>query len=348
MVELWYAIVAGMLVVYVVMDGFDFGAGILHLTVTRNDRERREVLAAIGPYWDGNEVWLLAAGGSLFLAFPSVLAAGLSGFYFAIFLVLWCLIGRGIAIEFRSHMREPLWRAFWDTVFCGSSLLLAVLFGAALGNVIRGVPLDADGWFALTLFTHFRPTPPVGILDWYTVLVGVFAFLVLAAHGAAFLAWKTSSAVHDRARAVGVRLWIAVLILWPLITWATSYVNAPLYQAFARRPAAWLCAAIAFAGLVIAVWNLARQRSRPAFLGSCAFVAGLLAATAVCLYPTLLRSVGGSGPTLTAGASSVAPESLRIGSRWLALGLPLVLIYFAIVFRVHRGKAVVEPELEGS
>src|SRR5580765_747908 len=145
MVELWFGIVAVMLATYVVLDGFELGAGALHLFLARNDRERRQILAAIGPWWDGNEVWLLAAGGALFVAFPRVLASGLSGFYFAIFLVLWCLLGRGIAIEFRHGVAHPMWKAFWDVVFFGCSLLLAVFFGAALGNLIRGLPLDANG-----------------------------------------------------------------------------------------------------------------------------------------------------------------------------------------------------------
>src|SRR5881628_2529231 len=184
MVELWFAIVAIMLTLYVVLDGFDLGAGALHLAVARTNPERRQVLAAIGPYWDGNEVWLLATGGALFVAFPKVLAAGLSGFYFAIFLVLWCLILRGISIEFRGHVADPLWRGFWDVTLAAASALLAVFFGAALGNLLRGVPLTSDGWFGLTLFTDFSARPPVGILDWYTVSVGVFSLVALSLHGA--------------------------------------------------------------------------------------------------------------------------------------------------------------------
>jgi cytochrome bd ubiquinol oxidase subunit II len=181
MAELWFAIAALSITAYVILDGFDFGAGALHLFVAQDDRERRQVLAAIGPYWDGNEVWLLATGGVLFVAFPRVLASGLSGFYFAIFLVLWTLILRAIGIEFRSHIRDPLWSAAWDAVFWGASTLLPVLFGAALGNLIRGFTVDADGWFSLALFTDFSGRPPVGILDWYTVSAGVFALIAITA-----------------------------------------------------------------------------------------------------------------------------------------------------------------------
>ena len=145
MEALWFALAAVMVAIYVVMDGFDFGAGLLHPGVAKTDSERRQVLAAIGPFWDGNEVWLLAAGGVLFLAFPKVLAAGLSGFYLAIYLLLWVLILRGIAIEFRSLIRDAMWRRFWDGTFAAASLLAPVLLGAALGNVLRGVPLGAGG-----------------------------------------------------------------------------------------------------------------------------------------------------------------------------------------------------------
>src|SRR5262245_54775012 len=233
MVELWYAIVALMLATYVVLDGFDFGAGALHLIVAKTDAERRQVLAAIGPYWDGNEVWLLASGGMLLVAFPKVLAAGLSGFYLAIFLLLWTLILRGISIEFRSHVEAPLWRTFWDTAFCGASALLSILFGAALGNILRGVPLGQDGWFSLALFTDFSAKSPVGILDWYTVLVAVFAYAALSAHGATFLTWKTDGPVHDRARAAGARLFLVVAVLWPLVTWATHVVHPAFFTGFA-------------------------------------------------------------------------------------------------------------------
>ena len=200
MIEIWYAIIAVMLTLYVVLDGFDLGAGIVHLLVARTDDARQQVIAAIGPYWDGNEVWLLASGGVLFVAFPTVLASGLSGFYLAIFFVLWLLLLRGLAIECRGHVADGLWRAFWDATFALSSALLAIFLGAALGNVLRGVPLNAEGWFALTLFTNFRATPPVGLLDWFTVSSGLFALTALALHGALFLAWKTRGAVQRRSR----------------------------------------------------------------------------------------------------------------------------------------------------
>src|SRR3990172_3804775 len=169
METLWFCLVAGMLALYVVFDGLDIGAGIAHLIVARNDRERRIVLRSIGPVWDGNEVWLIAAGGTLYFAFPALYASSFSGFYLPLMMVLWLLILRGISIEFRNHLEGAAWSPFWDVVFSLSSILLAVFFGAALGNVVRGVPLDAGGSFFEPLWTDWQPRGETGILDWYTV-----------------------------------------------------------------------------------------------------------------------------------------------------------------------------------
>jgi cytochrome d ubiquinol oxidase subunit II len=340
MPELWFAIAAMGLTAYVVLDGFDFGAGTLHHFVARTDEERRQVIAAIGPYWDGNEVWLLATGGVLFLAFPAVLAAGLSGFYFAIFLVLWTLILRGISIEFRGHVQHPLWHSVWDFGFTFSSTLLPILFGAALGNLIRGLPIGRDGWFSLPLFTDFTTRSPVGILDWYTIAVGVFAWLMIAGHGALFLAWKTDGPVHDRSRRAALRLYgIGTVLLIPL-TIATSMVNVRMLQALPNRPVAWLGIAIAFGGLA-SVWIFVRQdRLLAAFMGSCAFLVGMLVATAACVFPVMLRAIDDDSLSLTAYNSSAAEPALRLGIAWWGVGFAIAIVYFAFLFTIHRGKIV--------
>src|SRR5580693_8157424 len=173
MPTIWFMIVAVMVAMYVLLDGFDIGAGAVHLFIAKNDAERRTILRAIGPVWDGNEVWLLAAGGTLYFAFPLLYASSFSGFYLPLTMVLWLLMLRGIGIEFRSHIDSRLWQDFFDVIFSGSSILLAVFFGAALGNVVRGVPLDSTGYFFEPLWTNFRLGDETGILDWYTVLVGI-------------------------------------------------------------------------------------------------------------------------------------------------------------------------------
>lgn len=347
LVELWFAIAAVMLTAYVVLDGFDLGAGALHTFVARSDAQRRQVLAAIGPYWDGNEVWLIATGGALFVAFPPVLASGLSGFYFAIFLVLWSLILRGISIEFRSHVEHPLWRAAWDFLFCAGSALLPVLFGAALGNLLRGLPIDKDGNFSLALFTDFSARPPVGILDWYTILAGVFGLLATTGHGATFLAWKTDGDVQARSRRAAIWLYGGVAVLWPIATVLTAFVNADLFAALPRRALAWLSVILAFAGLVSVGLGLRSRRDLQAFLGSCGFVGGMLAATATCIFPVMLRSIDDEARSLTAYNASVPVGSLRIAFAWWIVGFPLAVFYFVTLFRIHRGKAVAASGREG-
>lgn len=347
MPELWYGVVVLMLTAFVVLDGFDLGAGALHLVVAKTDAERRQVLAAIGPFWDGNEVWLLAAGGILFVAFPRILSSGISGFYFAIFLVLWCLILRGVSIELRSHVKDMVWRKTWDAGFAVASVLLPVFFGAALGNLIRGVPLDADGWFELTLFTSFTPAAPVGILDWYTVLVGVFALCALAAHGGTYLAWKTDGPVQARSRRAARVLYGGVVVLWAAATLATARVNPDLLAALPRRPLALALAAVALAGAGGVFALAGRGRGLAAFLASSAFVAGLSAATAVCVWPVMLRSESDPARSLTAANSGGDPAGLRAALVWLAVGLPLVAAYYVFLFRFHRGKAAAAAEGEG-
>src|SRR6202795_3044824 len=175
METLWFCLVAVMLALYVLLDGFDLGAGAVHFLVAKTEEERRQVIASIGPVWDGNEVWLLAAAGTLYFAFPALYAASFSGFYLPLMMVLWLLMLRGISIEFRSHVESPVWRPLWDVVFGGASALLAIFFGAALGNVVRGVPLDASGFFFLPLWTDFWTGGQLGILDWYTLAIGLAA-----------------------------------------------------------------------------------------------------------------------------------------------------------------------------
>jgi len=341
METLWFWLASVMVAAYVVMDGFDFGAGALHLFVAREDRERREVLSAIGPFWDGNEVWLLAGGGVLFLAFPKVLASGLSGFYLAIMLVLWVLILRGTSIELRSHVEDGMWRGFWDATFSLASILAPVLFGAALGNLLRGLPLRADGWFALPLFDSFSPHGALGILDWYTVLAGVFALIAILHHGALFLAWKTGGAVRERSLAWAGRLFPLTLLVWLAATVATASVAPEVLSNVPGRPLAWVGLALALAGFAASFFGRRAGRDLTAFVGSGAFLLGLLAATAAAVHPTMLKSSGDPALSLTAFNSASEPASLRAGLLWWPVGLVLALAYVAFLFRLHRGKAVV-------
>src|SRR5579883_342942 len=206
----WFCAVAVMIAMYVVLDGFDLGAGILHLALARSDAERRAVLASIGPVWDGNEVWLLAGGGTLYFAFPLLYASAFSGFYLPLMIVLWLLIMRGASIELRAHVDSAVWRSFFDGLFFVSSALLAIFFGAALANVIRGVPLGEDNYFFLPLWTNWRVGPEPGILDWYTVIGGVVALVALATHGALYLALKATNELEMRAVKFAKAGWVVL------------------------------------------------------------------------------------------------------------------------------------------
>jgi cytochrome d ubiquinol oxidase subunit II len=335
----WYAMYAAMVGVYVVLDGFDFGVGVVQLWAARTDAERLQARAAIGPFWDGNEVWLLASGGVLFFAFPAAYAAGFSGFYLPLFLVLWLLIGRGLAMELRHHGEGPLWGPFWDVALAGCSGLLAVVLGAALGNVIRGVPLDGTGEFSLPLF-DFSGAP--GVLDPYTVGVGLFTLLGLSAHGALFLAWKTEGALQARARAAARLLGpLALLVLVP-VTWDSHRIRPELFAHLGERALAWPLLAAAAAGFGLAVWGTAKGRDGAGFAGSSALLLGILGATAAGMFPVLLASTEGAAFTLDAFNAAAADSGLAVGLNWWLLGLPLVCVYFAVLFRLFRGKVAQE------
>ncbi|MGC4070901.1 MAG: cytochrome d ubiquinol oxidase subunit II [Polyangiaceae bacterium] len=335
---LWYWLVSIMIAVYATLDGFDFGAGMLHPFVAKTDQERRDVFGAIGPYWDANEVWLIAGGGSLYVAFPRVLSAGFSGLYLAMFLVLWTLVLRGISIEFRSHVEIDLWRSFWDGVFVVASSLMPVFLGAALGNIVRGVPLDREGHYNLPLFTSFGTANPVGILDWYTVLVGGFVTTTLAGHGAVFLAWKTDGGVFERCRRLVLPLWSVSAILGVVTTIATARVNPSIYANLPRAPIAWFGLTAFVGGIIVVFVAHFKARYALAFLGSSAFILGLLVATAATLFPVMLRSTLDPTWNLTAFNASASRTALEAGVKWWFAGIPLVVLYFALVFRLHRGK----------
>ncbi len=344
MVATWFFLLAFMLTAYVVLDGFDLGAGTLHLLVAKTDAERRTVLAAIGPVWDGNEVWLVASGGILAFAFPRTFAAAFSGFYLPVTILLWLIVLRGMAIELRSHVRHPLWSAFWDTVFAGSSTAIAFVLGVALGNVVRGVPVDGSGYFAAPLFTDFRPGPRPGALDWYTFLFGALGVACLTAHAANYLVWKTQGPVHDRARARLPIAWTLAGTLLAMVTGATAFVAPGLFARFAARAWVWPMPALALASGAASVLARARHRERAAFLGSTLFVAFSLLGAALVFFPTMLPSTLERTFDLDAYNASSAPHGLFLGLVWWTPALAIAVLYFGILFRSIRGK--VNPSAE--
>ena len=335
---IWFCLIAIMIAGYVILDGFDLGAGMIHLFVARNQEERQRVLGSIGPVWDGNEVWLLAAGGTLYFAFPALYAAAFSGFYLALMLVLWLLILRGVAIELRGHIQSPLWRPFWDLVFGGASTLLALLYGVALGNVVRGVPLDSNGYFFIPLWTDLVPSSNAGIVDWYTLLIGLASLSVLAVHGASWVAYKTSGDLQTRSRSFGAKIWWAVVLLTAVITFVSYQLQPNIAKEFSERPWGVIFPVLALAGLLGMRLASARGRDLGAFLCSSLYLTGMLTSVTFGVYPYVLPSNVGPGTALTVTNAAAAEYGLWIGLWWWIPGMLLAGVYSFFVYRHFAGK----------
>ena len=338
METIWFLLVAFMLAAYVVLDGFDLGAGILHLFLARTDEERRLVLRTIGPVWDGNEVWLLAGGGTLYFAFPLLYASGFSGFYLPLTIVLWLLILRGIGVEFRTHVESVVWRGLFDGFFALASGLLAIFYGAALANVIRGVPLQADGYFFEALWTDWRVGPEPGILDWYTVIGGLTAFVALAVHGGAWVALKTRGPLNARAHRAVLTLWPVLLALTAISLAGTLYVRPSVLDNYRAQPVFAVVPLTVVACLIAIAVETRRGRERTAFLASAAFLAAMLAGAAAALYPTLLPASGDAARNITIFNAAAGRHALGVGLIWWTGGIALAVGYFAFVYRMFRGK----------
>jgi cytochrome d ubiquinol oxidase subunit II len=318
-----FILLAGMLAAYVMLDGYDLGVGALHLTLARTDRERASMLAAIGPFWNGNEVMLIAAAATLFALFPKAYAASFSGFYLPFIVVLWLLMVRGMSIELRGHLHSDLWRGFWDVAFSISSALLAFVFGIALGNIVRGVPLDGNGYFAGTFGFLLNP---------YAVAVGVLALCALTMHGAAFL-WMRG-VEERRTRGLTRALTVPVFVVFAGVTAATLFVHP-----VRNGGAVWTAPAIALAALVV-IW-IAKTGAQ-ALAASSLFLVALIASAAATLFPSLLPGF----PNAHAGLNiyNSAPGAYSTGTAFTAavIGIASVLLYGTLAARrmLARGTAL--------
>ena len=302
---IWFWLVAVMIVGYVVLDGFDLGVGVLHLFLVRTEAERRATLASIGPVWDGNEVWLLAGGGTLYFAFPLLYASAFSGFYL---------------------------------LFGLSSALLTIFFGAALANVLRGVPLQADGYFFLPLWTNWQPGPHPGILDWYTVIGGLLALVALTLHGALWLTIKTSDELEDRARRIVTPLWLVLVALTAVSLAATIAVRPISLNNYFNYPATFIVPIGVVASLG-GIW-LFNRKAQPvkAFLSSCLYLFFMLAGACWGLYPTLLPATTGADRDITLSRAISGPHTLAVGLVWWGFGMLLAIGYVVFVYGKFRGK----------
>ena len=326
---IWFALVGVLFTGYVILDGFDLGVGVLHLFVARTDEDRRLLLNAIGPVWDGNEVWLVTGGGALFAAFPAVYATVFSGFYLAFMALLCALIFRAVAIEFRSKHPSPRWRCFWDRSFALGSLGSALLIGVAMGNIAWGVPVDASGEFAGSF---------LGLLHPYALLMGVTTVALFAMHGAIYLVLKTEGDLQARLRARVNPLIIAFILCYAILTPATLLYVPHVTEAFRREP--WFFALVI--PVVLAVANIPREANRgrdfQAFLSSCGAMAGLMAIFGVGMYPNLVFSHPQPAHSLTAFNAASSPNTLGVMLTIALIGVPVVLAYSASIYWIFRGK----------
>lgn len=334
----WFIVVALMLAMYAILDGFDLGAGIVYLLVAKSDEDRRMIHAAIGPVWDGNEVWILAAGGTMYLAFPLLYASSFSGFYLPLMIVLWLLILRGLGIEMRHHVDHPMWKTFWDGSFALGSSLLAIFLGAALGNVVRGVPLGADGYFFEPLWTSFTVQPEAGILDWFTVLMGIVGFSTLTVHGGNYLAMKTGGELRIRSARAATVAWWVVLTSSIAALIAVSSIRPGIWDNYAAHFWGYLFPLGGVAGLAGMMYFRWRGRDTAAFLSSSVFIGAMLGSTAFGLFPVVLPASTDAAYDLTIYNTAAGSYGLGVGVVWLSAGIALVAIYFGYLFYRFRGR----------
>jgi len=344
METLWFMIVAVMVAAYVVLDGFDLGAGVIYLGAARTPAERQAIMRAIGPVWDGNEVWLLAAGGTLYFAYPLLYASSFSGFYLPLMMVLWLLMLRGIGIELRTHMQNPVWRGFFDVVFCIASILLCIFFGAALGNVVRGVPLAADGYFFEPLWTDFRVDSDNGILDWYTVLTGVIALVTLTAHGSLYVAIKTENDLNRRARAIAKAAWPVQLLLTIVGLVATVSIRPGVLDNYKHHAVGFVIPVLVFGSLAVMMQGMLKGKDKLAFVASALYIVVMLVGAAFALYPVVLPASTDPAYNLTIYNTAAGHHGLSVGFAWWSVGMLLALVYFFFLFRMFRGKVRLEGE----
>jgi cytochrome d ubiquinol oxidase subunit II len=328
----WFALLGVLLAGYAILDGFDLGVGILH-PIARTDAERRVMLNAIGPIWDGNEVWLVTFGGAMFAAFPEAYATVFSGFYLAFMAVLFALIFRAVSIEFRGKLDHPAWRTAWDYGFFGSSLLASFLFGVAVGASMDGIPLDARGVFVGSL---------VDQLGVYPLLVGLMTVALFVMHGAIYLYLKTEGELQQR---IHEWMWHGFgffLISYLLVTIFTLAAIPRATRTFVEHPWAWSVVVLN----VLAIANIPRaiylHRPGYAFLSSSAAIAALVGLFGIALFPNLVTSQPFVENSLTIYNAASSSKTLGIMALIATCGMPFVLAYTAIVYWAFRGKVQLE------
>lgn len=326
---IWFWVLAAMLTVYAILDGYDLGVGALYVGVARTEEQRRIALSAIGPVWNGNEVWLIAAGGMMLVSFPRVYASAFSGFYLALMVALWLLILRGVSIEFRSQIDDQLWRSLWDSGFWSGSLLLSLLLGVALGNVLRGLPVGADGYFRGNFAVMLNP---------YSLLTGILSLVILAWHGTNYLRVKTEGSLQQRAEAWSSRLWWPAVGLIIFTTAATFEVRPMLMSNFRLHPWAWGFPLLVAGSLATGFLCRRANRDQGAYRSSTCVIGGLMGSAAASVYPNLLTSTLDPAYSLTIYNAASSSAALRASLIANLVGMIAVSLYTFYVHRTFRGK----------
>jgi len=332
--EIWFGLFIVIIAGYLILDGFDMGVGILLLPLAKTDTDRRTFLNSIGPVWDGNEVWLVLGGGVLFAVFPLAYASLFSGLYLAFMLVLLVMILRTVALEFRSKESGTRWRSAWDVVFWASSLGLAVLLGVAFGNVVSGLPVDANGNMSAGLISLLTP---------FALLVGLTTTAMFALQGGIYLLMKTDGELHARIARAVPRIMVAFFVLNTLVVLAMVLFEQEITHRYLDDlwPVVFPAGALAALG---AAWVFVRRgHAFRAFLCSSAMIGLLLVSGGIGLFPNLIISTIDPANSLTIFNSASAENTLQVALVIALIGMPFVLLYTAGVYYVFRGKTVVDP-----
>ena len=331
------------------MDGFDFGAGIVHLFFAKTEEEKKVIAKAIGPFWDANEVWLVAAGGILFFAFPTLYASAFSGFYLPLIMILWLLIFRAIGLEFHGLIDNKLWKSVWNKAFGIASLLLALFFGMALGNIVRGVNLgmvengvsahEAHYFFLPLWNSSFSPTThELGIIDWFTIFLGLISVVALTIHGANWIIFKTNSLLNTKLKKVVyiLNFVLLILVIISLLVWHT--IQEHPFENFIQNPWLSFFPLCCFGGLLAMFKVRTFKKDGIGFLCSTLFLFGGFVATAVSMFPDLLPSTNSINPSLTIYNVAAHEYGLSVGVYWFVIAIALVLLYSFVLHRVFKGK----------
>ncbi len=331
---IWFLLIGVLFTGYAILDGFDLGVGVLSL-FAKGDRERRIHLNAIGPVWDGNEVWLLTGTGALFAAFPVVYATVLSGFYLAIMLLLVALIFRAVSMEFRGKVESPAWRSVWDWCFGLGSLVAALLFGVAFGNILRGVPLAADGAYLGNFFTLLNP---------FSIVVGLLSLVLFVMHGALYMRTKVEGELLDRITGWASKSWFAVVGLYVVATLLGIFSAKFLFAGLLANAVFWLLFIILMVSIVYIPFAINQRKPLTAFLASSLVILCMLGLGGVSLFPMIVPSSIDLAYSLTITNASSTPRALTTMLIIALIGMPLVIAYTWYIYRVFKGKVEIGPE----